>query len=418
MTRPLPRICCLDLDAFYASVERVLDPSLEGKPLIIGGKPGSRGVVTCASYEVRHLGVRAGISLHEAARLAPHAIFLATRHGMYGQYSGRVRTILEGFCPVVQTASIDEFFCDFHGCERLYRRPGDGSDDQTIERVVRRMTAAIQGELGLPASAGVASCRSLSKVACGQAKPAGVLLVPAGQEAGFLAPLPVRKLPGIGPVGERRLNRLGIQTLGQLAALPPQPLRRLFGAWADPLRRAARGRGDPELGKDRPAFQEHDPEGDLCGSISNERTFREDVSDPRCIASMLCSLCERVCWRARKRGARARTVTLRLRYADFQTLTRSRTIPPTSSERELLPVVMEIFAEARTRPLPVRLLGLALSNLVPPPKQLALFGSRASPQVDRAVDRVREQYGFEALRLAEARRRTVGLRRASPSTRR
>src|SRR5262249_5754375 len=156
--------------------------------------------------------------------------------------------------------------------------------------------------------------------ASGLAKPRGVLLVPAGCEVGFLSGLPVRKLPGIGPVAEQKLQALGLTTLAEVAAAPVPLLRRIFGAWTESIRKSCLGQGEHELGRERPAFEEHDPEGCAIGSISNERTFREDVRDPTCIEAMLCSLCERVCWRARTRGIDARTVTLKLRYANFHTI--------------------------------------------------------------------------------------------------
>src|SRR5262245_20542636 len=199
MALPAPRICCLDLDTFFVSVERLLDPALIGKPVVVGGLPGQRGVVTAASYEVRAFGVRSGMSLTQASELAPHAIYLPTRHGIYEDYASRVRQLARDYTPVAQVASIDEMFLDFSGCERLYQRPGDASPDATIERVVRQLTDDIQARIGLPSSAGIATSRSIAKVASGVAKPRGVRLVPAGEEAAFLGPLPVRKFPGIGP---------------------------------------------------------------------------------------------------------------------------------------------------------------------------------------------------------------------------
>jgi DNA polymerase-4 len=231
-----------------------------------------------------------------------------------------------------------------------------------------------------------------------------VLLVAAGSEAELLAPLPVRKFPGIGPVSERKLHALGLTTLGAVAAAPSSMLQRVFGAWTQSIQRGCRGQGAHQLSRERPAFQEHDPAGLHLGSISNERTFREDVRDPDCIAAMLCSLCERVCYRARKRGVRARTVTLKLRYADFQTLSRSRSITPTASELELYPVVLELFRRARTRRHPIRLLGVALSRLAPHDAQLRLFDDDDAA-LHRAVDDLRQRYGYDALHLARSTRR-------------
>jgi len=371
--------------------------------VIVGGLPGQRGVVTAASYEVRARGVRSGMSLQKAYALAPDAIYLPTRHGVYGEYAERTRRIAQGYTPVWQVASIDELFLDFSGCERLYFAAGDACPDDTILRTVRRLTDEIAARVGLPSSAGIATSRSLAKVASGLAKPRGVLLVPAGGELEFLSSLPVRKFPGIGPVAEQKLQAIGLCTLGELVAAPLAILRRALGAWAEPIQRSCRGFGAHELGRERPAFQEHDPSdadvGSL-GTLSNERTFREDMRDPASIDAMLCALCERVCWRARKRGVQARTVTLKLRYADFQTLQRSRTITPTCSELELYPVIQQLFRRARTRRIAIRLLGIRLSNLCPHATQLELF-EHGQP-LHRAMDSIRQRYGFDALRIALA----------------
>jgi DNA polymerase-4 len=393
---PAPRICCLDLDTFFVSVERVLDPTLEGKPVVVGGRPGARGVVTAASYEVRARGVKSGMSLVEAGKLAPDAIYLPTRGETYGDYAERVRDIARRYSPTVVIASIDEMFLDLSGCERLYGRPGDESADRAIERAVLAVTAAVADELGLPASAGIATSLVVAKVASALAKPRGVMLVPAGVERAVLAPLPVRCFPGIGPVAEAKLVAAGLATLGAVAAAPLADLEAIFGAWAPSIARGVQGHGSCALGRERPAFAEHDPEGETAGSISNERTFREDVSDAASIESVLCGLCERVCWRARARAVKARTVTLKLRYADFHTLTRSRTLAATSSELELYPVLKEMLAAARTRSLPVRLLGVQLSNLGVF-QQLSLFDDH--DRLGAVVDGIRARYGFSTVTL-------------------
>ncbi|REK11102.1 MAG: DNA polymerase IV [Acidobacteria bacterium] len=403
-----PRICCLDLDTFFVSVERLFDPSLEGKAVIVGGRPGSRGVVTACSYEVRAFGVHSGMSLTEAARRAPHAVYLPVRGEVYGDYSRRVRAIVERYSPDVQSASIDEMFIDLSGCERLYRRPGDLGPDATILRTAREIQATIQGELGLPSSIGVATSRSMAKVASGLAKPAGVMLVGAGSEARTLAPLPVRKLPGIGPVAARKLAEAGVETLGEVAAMSLEQLRQIFGAWAETVQRGARGEGSSDISRDQPAFREHDDAGDTVRSISNERTFREDTSSSRTALAQLCSLCERVCWRARRRGVKARTITLKLRYSDFETLSRSRTVPPTHSELEIYPIVKDLYLDLRTGRRAIRLLGVALSNLVTAGAQLDLF--ERDRAVNESIDAIRARYGFEAVRRAAGtlRGRAVG----------
>ncbi len=393
-----PRICCLDLDTFFVSVERLLDPSLVGKPVVVGGRKDSRGVVLAASYEVRPLGVHSGMPMAKAVRLAPHAIYVPPRHGVYTPYGKQVREILERYTPAVQTASIDEFFLDFRGCERLWADPADADEDATIERIVWEMREVIQSELGLPASAGIAATRAVAKMASGRAKPAGVWMVRAGEEARFVGALPVRKYPGIGPKAEERLLSAGIRTLDQLLALPPGPVRARFGELASRVRRSVFG-GSTGLGEDRPAFREHDRAG-MAGSISNERTFREDVADPTRLQDQLRALVERVCWRARRREARARTITLKLRYSDFSTLQRSVTVAATWDEAVVLRHVRALFERGRTRSDPIRLLGVGLSGFEGPRQQLALpFGAAVTPTPGKAIDRVREKFGYDAIRM-------------------
>lgn len=399
------RICCLDLDTFFVSVERLLDPSLEGRPVVVGGRRGGRGVVTAASYEVREHGVRSGMSLQIASQLAPpDAVFLSTRHDTYGRYAKRVRAVLERFSPQVRTASIDEFYIDFSGCDRLYLEPDDRDGDATIERTVRAMCAAIEEEIGLPASAGIGTRRVISKIASGRAKPAGVVLVPRGTEREFLVPLPVRTFPGIGPKAEMRMRSRGIETLGDLLCLPDGGLRRQLARSIRAVEREALGQGRGTLGRERPAFQEHDPEGLKVGSISNERTFFAALEDEQRVLDQILALAERVCWRARKRHMRARTVTLKLRYTDFETITRSLTGPPTNEEAVLLERLRTIYRKNRTRAVPIRLVGVALSNLVTTSDQLTLPFDRRR-RIGDALDGVRLKYGYDAVRLGASKPR-------------
>ena len=406
------RICCLDLDTFFVSVERLFDPSLVGKPVVVGGRRGSRGVVTAASYEVRAYGVRSGMSMRDASRLAPpDAIFLPTRHGAYGEYAARVRGVLERYTPEVRTASIDEFYLDFSGCEELYRRAPGEDGDMVIERTVREMCQAIRRETGLPASAGIGGTRVIAKVASGRAKPEGVLFVPQGTERAFLLPLPVRKLPGIGPKAEERMAADGILTLGDLASLPTGAKRARYARILGMLEHELAGEGSSApLARERPAFREHDPDGLRVGSISNERTFFATLGDEAKILEQLLRLSERVCWRARKRGIRARTITLKLRYSDFHTINRSRTVEPTHDEASVLGTVTELYRAGRQRRLAIRLLGVALSNLVGPgdAEQLSLPFERPRP-VGTAMDQVRTKYGYDSVHFGgfTAPRRTA-----------
>ena len=397
------RICCLDLDTFFVSVERLLNPELVGKPVVVGARPGQRGVVTSVSYEVRPLGVHSGMPAAEAQRLAPHAIFVPTRHGVYSPYAKQVRAVLERYTPVVQTASIDEFFLDFRGCETLYRQRGDEDDDATVERVVRHMREAIQADVGLPASAGIGVTKTVAKMSSGRAKPAGVLMIHAGTELQFVENLSVRKLPGIGPVGEKRLVEAGITTLGQLVDLPPGPLRSRFGVFSEHVRARLTGHHvSKSLGRNRPAFREHDPDGLTVGSISNERTFSADIGQAHEIEKQIHALCERVCWRARKRGAKARTVTLKLRYRNFKTITRSRTAAPTNQEALVYGRIVALFRGAWNRRMAIRLVGVALSNLEEDNQFSLEFPSADRPKLGGAIDDVRCKYGYDAVRLGAA----------------
>ncbi len=396
---PGARICCLDLDTFFVSVERLLDPSLEGLPVIVGGRKGQRGVVTAASYEVRAFGVRSGMAMVEAERRAPQAVFLPTRHGVYGPWSKKVQALLEGACPVVKAASIDEFYLDWSGCERMLRQIGDRDDEAALLRTVRAVRQRIQDELGLPASVGIGATPSVAKMASRDAKPAGVYLVPRGQEHAYARDLPVRAYPGIGPVAERRLKAAGLHTLGQLLELEPGPQLSRFEGLVSSVHHGLDPARAHALGRDRPAFREHDPAGVTVGSISNERTFLHDVSDPSTVLGQLRALSQRVAWRARQRGVLARTVTLKLRYADFETLSRSRTVTPTHCENAIHRVVLELF-HALPGERRVRLVGVALSGLQAPTQQLGLpFTEPARPSAGAAIDAVRERFGYDAIRL-------------------
>jgi DNA polymerase-4 len=241
----------------------------------------------------------------------------------------------------------------------------------------------------------------VAKIASGLAKPAGVVLVRGGEEERRFAPLPVRKVPGIGPVTEKRLVEAGISTVGQLLGLSSGPLHTRFYRTAEGVRRALDASTGTRLGRDRPAFLEQDAHHETVGSISNERTFAVDVGDRGAVDRQLLALCERVCWRARKRETRARTVTVKVRFADFDTRTRARTLPrPTNEEQRVYAAARGLLKGAWTRRLPIRLVGVALSGLSGPSGQLELFGTVSRPRsVGPAVDTVRARFGYDAIRL-------------------
>ena len=318
---PLPLdttpILHVDMDAFFVSVELLEHPELRGKPVVVGGQPDRRGVVSAASYEARRFGIHSAMPLRTAGRLCPHAVFLEGRHDLYAEWSDRIATILSRFSPVVEMASIDEAYLDLSGTSRLHGPPLAAAHSLLTE---------IGAKTTLPCSAGLARTRLVAKVASDQAKPRGLLWVPAGAEAKFLDPLAVRRIPGIGRVTEVALRSMGIETVGQLAAIPKERLEEMFGRWGTALYRKARGEDSYEF------FVDAEPK-----SISHSHTFGSDTRDRSVLESMLSRLCQKGAKRLRDSGLDARTVTLTIRYAGFQTVTRSKTLSGTDSSRPHLP---------------------------------------------------------------------------------
>src|SRR5271169_2637581 len=296
----------VDMDAFFVSVELLSRPDLRGKPVVVGGRPDQRGVVSAASYEARKYGIHSAMPLRSAGRLCPHAVFLDGHHEKYSEWSDRVASILAKFSPIVEMVSIDEAYLDLTGTERLHGPPFAAADK--LLRTITRCT-------GLPCSGGLATTRLVAKVASDQAKPRGLVWVAPGQEARFLAPLPVRKIPGIGEVTERALRALGIETVDQLAAVAPEKLEKIFGQWGDALYRKARGGDSYEFVIDA------EPK-----SISHNHTFGEDTNDTEALHSLLSHLSQKACKRLREAGLATRTLTLTIRYAGFDTHTRAKTL--------------------------------------------------------------------------------------------
>src|SRR5215468_3313750 len=344
----------VDMDAFFVSVELLERPELRGKPVVVGGRPDQRGVVTAASYEARKYGVHSAMPLRTAGRLCPHAIFLDGHHEKYGEWSDRVASILVKFSPIVEMVSIDEAYLDLSGTERLHGPPLAAAD---------KLLRAITRETSLPCSGGLATTRLTAKVASDQAKPRGLVWVPPGSEAGFLAPLPVRKIPGIGEVTERALRALGIETVEQLAAVSQEKLEKIFGQWGTALYRKARGGDSYEFVLDA------EPK-----SISHNHTFGEDMDDTIVLESMLSHLSQKACKRLREAGLSARTLTLTIRYEGFDTYTRAKTpSDPVQFDADAFAHFLALFREHRNRGRKVRLLGVAFSSLTHGEAQLDLL---------------------------------------------
>ncbi len=379
----------VDMDAFFVSVELLERPELRGKPVVVGGRPDQRGVVSAASYEARKYGIHSAMPLRTAGKLCPHAIFLDGHHAKYGEWSDKVATILGKFSPIVEMVSIDEAYLDLAGTERLHGPPFAAAD-----KLLRTITKST----GLPCSAGLASTRLVAKVASDQAKPRGLLWVASGQEARFLAQLPVRKIPGIGEVTERALRALGIEFVHQLADSSQEKLEKIFGQWGTALYRKARGGDSYEFVLDA------EPK-----SISHNHTFGEDTTDVVALESMLSHLSQKACKRLREAGLSSRTLTLTIRYAGFDTYTRSKTLPETIQfDADAFAAFLSLFREHRNPQRKVRLLGVAFSGLTHGNEQLDLLDPSRRAKLDklsRAADSLRDRFGFDKVQFGGSLRR-------------
>ncbi len=379
----------VDMDAFFVSVEELYDPSLKGKPVVVGGRADQRGVVAAASYAARKYGVHSALPLREAARLCPHAIFLEGHPERYRESSAAVRRVLLQFTPVVEMASIDEAYLDMTGTERLHGPSMKSAD--LLHKTMKRETK-------LNCSVGIASARVVAKVASDQAKPNGVLRILPGLEAAFLAPLDVRRLPGIGKVTEEKLRAYGVRTIGDLAALNESALGRKIGEGLSTLIEKAQGH-DAGGWYDQEVGANDDPK-----SISHEHTFDRDERNSSALESMLARLSEMVCRRLREHQLHARKVQIKLRYSDFTTYTRGRTLErPTQLDSEVLDVVRELFHANWEKGRAVRLIGVQTNSLEQGSGQMDLLSSVQETRMKNAmsaVDALRDRFGELAVSLA------------------
>ncbi len=385
MSDVIRRIVHLDLDAFFASVEELLHPEIKGQPVIVGGGPGRRGVVASASYVARAYGIRSAMPTAQALRLCPNLIIIPGHPEQYAQFSERVMGLLSQYTPVVEQISIDEAFLDLTGGEMLWG---------PAEAVARTIQQRIQEEIGLPSSLGVATNRLLAKTASELAKPEGLIVVPPGEEAAFLAPLPVERLWGVGPATARRLQALGATTIGELAQLPLQLLERELGAHGPLLYQHARGIDDS------PLVAQREPK-----SMGHEQTFAQDLTTLPQADRALLLLAEKVGRRLRDGGVQGRTVTLKIRRHDFATFTRSATLPhPTDLDQVIHGQAVKLLRKEWRPGLRLRLLGVTVSNFLPSlsaPRQLALLDREARlSRLNHTVDLIRERFGEEALQRA------------------
>ncbi len=369
----------IDMDAFFVSVELLARPELKGLPVIVGGQRDQRGVVTSASYEARRFGVHSAMPLRTAGKLCPQAVFLDSHHELYGQWSDRIARILAKYSPVVEMASVDEAYIDLAGTERLH-----GPSLAAADKLSREITSTT----GLPCSIGVGTSRLIAKVASEQAKPHGLVWVAPGSESEFLAPLPVRRIPGIGKVTESALKGLGIETLAQLQAEPLDRLEENFGQWGGALFRKARGIDAYEFFVDAEAK-----------SLSHNQTFGEDTNDREQLESTLSYLCQKASKRVRDAGLHARTVTLTLRYSDFHTISRGHTFAePSDLDNVFLQAVRGLFNRAWDGRAKLRLVGVEFSHFTAGARgQLDLIDAGRREKLEKlaqTADRLRDKFGF------------------------
>jgi DNA polymerase-4 len=385
MTRTIFHV---DMDAFFVSVEELFDPSLKGKPVVVGGKANQRGVVSAASYEARKFGVHSAMPLRKAAKLCPHAIFLEGNPKRYRELSRKVFDVLNQFSPKVEMASIDEAYLDVTGTERLLGRP---------MKSARNLHDQVKRDTGLNCSVGIATSRLLAKVASDQAKPHGMLWVPPGVEAAFLAPLDVRKIPGVGKKTEERLATYGIHRVGDLARLDENFVESLLGKWG--LALVGKAHGLDAGGYFQGEVGDHDDPK----SISHEHTFSEDSTDADLLESTLAKLSQMVGRRLREHQMYARTLQLKLRYSDFTTLTRAYTLEqPTQIDIELIEHSRLLFRR-NWNGSPVRLLGVQSSSLEHTEGQLNLLEgekTRRWRSALSAVDKLRDRFGEKSVSVA------------------
>ena len=393
-------IAHIDMNSFFVSCERLVDPFLNGKPVIVGGNKGERGVVSSASYEARKFGIKSGMPLLTAEKLCPKAVFIPVSHKLYSKYSRKVYALLKRVAPVVEYASIDEFYLDFTGCETLY-----GNDFWAMARKTRD---AVFKRTGLSSTVAIASNKYTAKIAGKTVKPdavalskkaeenRGVVVVPHGGEQEFLAPLPVERLHGAGEKTLPRLKEMRIRLIGDILKIPLEKLQKSFGeSGGQWLFDAARGLDDSTV------ETEH-----LAKSVGHETTFDKDTDDLEQIHQTLAWLSEKSCYQLRRLGKKARTVTLKLRYEDFETITRAKTIAETDDDAIVMKTAYELFQASHARKRKIRLLGVSLSKFEKEGEEgqwlFPEMSSKKKEALFKSVDTIKRKYGFHKLEKASS----------------
>ena len=375
-------IAHLDLDCFFVSVERIEDPDLRGKPVVVGGTPSGRGVVASASYEARTFGVRSAMPTGQALRLCPHLTVVRGHYNLYTEYSDRLYKRLQDFTPVVERASIDEMYLDFTGTERLYHHD--------LPAVIRKLQKLVADEFQLPCTISLASSKTIAKIATDQVKPNGVAVVPDGTEKEFLAPLPIGVIPGVGKKTEAILQRKGFRLVSDMQRLSVREFTKLLGKHGVWLHRVVNGGGTETV------VRHYERK-----SIGKEETFAHDTADRSQLERILFDLVESVCSRLRSKHWKTRTITLKVRYSDFKTITRAETLKATNDDPVVFSTACELLRHGYTRKLPLRLLGVQLSHFIdeqdPEPELFPLDERRA--HVLEAVEEIRGKYGEDIIHV-------------------
>jgi DNA polymerase-4 len=372
----------IDLDAFFVSVEQALDPGLKGKPVIVGGDPERRGVVASASYESRPSGIHAGMPLSRARRLCPQAILIRANFSRYKDASAKFMAILGDFSPHIDPLGIDEAYLDVTGYEEPY-----GSPHQLALAIKER----IHTELKITASVGIGGCKVVAKIASDLCKPDGLLEIAPGEEQAFLNPLPIAKLPGVGKKTEQALKEMGVTTIGELASLPFDTVKKRLGTPGTAIHSYARGIDDRRV----------EAAGEA-KSISQQTTFARDTLDPQFLEANLHQLCQEVCQELRSQNKRAGCVAIRLRYSDFETITRQVSLENASNANQVIfATALQLLNKALAQQeKPIRLIGIRISSLVGKEKQLPMFdsGIEKPERLDKAIDKIRKKYGSIAIK--------------------
>lgn len=378
----------VDMDAFYASVELRDQPELMGEPVVVGGSPKGRGVISAASYEARKFGLHSAMPASKAIRLCPDAIFIKPRMDYYAEISKQIREIFFRFTSLVEPLALDEAFLDVTGCERLF------GDAPTIAAKIRQ---TIKEELRLPCSVGVAPNKFLAKVASDLEKPNGLVVVREEEIESFLDPLEISRVWGVGPQTAKKFHALGVQTIGQIRALRLNTLKRAFGLNSEHFFRLSRGQDTRPVVPDR-----------IAKTVSHETTFRSDIDDDDTLRAWLLELTEQVGRRLRRHGIFGKTVQIKVRYWDFDTVTRAKTIAtPSQATQVLWETAAELLMNLRqSNQTPVRLLGMGVSQLSREEKrQRTLFDGDEQTrdrQIDEAADSIRDRFGNSAVRRASS----------------